>query len=233
MAGAKPTAINPTFIDLSGQQFGLWTVLAYSHLGNHAHMWHCRCACGTRRIVDSRGLRNGRSASCGCVRKQSCAVANKKRRKATLRRHDPVYACWLAMRQRCLNKTNKYYPEWGGRGITICDRWLHGDGTKDGFECFRDDMGPRPKGARYSVERRDNFAGYRPDNCYWATPKEQLANIRRNRIVEFRGQRMILAHAIEASGLSEWVVRKRMTRGWSLERALHEPLQPPGPKRRN
>lgn len=225
MANAHPIPKNPRFIDLTGLQFGLWTVLSYSHRGPYADMWHCRCECGTMRVVESRNLRQGGTTNCGCVRKKSIAAANKKRRKVNLRRHDPVYACWLAMRQRCLNKTNKFYPEWGGRGIMICDRWLNGDDDKDGFECFRADMGPRPTGVRYSIERRDNFAGYNPSNCYWATPKEQLANIRRNRIVEFRGQRMIMAHAILASGLSEWVVRKRMTRGWSVERALHEPLQ--------
>jgi hypothetical protein len=81
-----------------------------------------------------------------------------------------THSSWLNMRQRCLNPAHQSYPSYGGRGITVCDRW------KDNYDAFYTDMGPRPKGM--TLERVDNEQGYDPFNCVWATRKTQSRNTR-------------------------------------------------------
>jgi len=94
------------------------------------------------------------------------------------------YNVWTHMKRRCLNKSNPAYRLYGGRGVTICDRWV-----KD-FMAFRLDMGACPKGM--SIDRIDNNKGYSPDNCRWATPREQGNNVRHNVVVEYGGNKMSL-----------------------------------------
>lgn len=84
---------------------------------------------------------------------------------------NPCYHLWQAMKQRCSNPNNSDYPNYGGRGITVCDRWLHSSAN------FLDDMGPRPEGT--TLERRDVNGNYDPTNCYWDTPTQQVLNRRR------------------------------------------------------
>lgn len=104
----------------------------------------------------------------------------------------PIYRTWCAMRARCLSKTNAGYKYYGGRGITICERWL------TSFENFRADMGPRPAGT--SIDRINNDGNYEPSNCRWATQKQQANNQRRrgvSRYIDITGQRFGLLTAIQ------------------------------------
>ncbi len=129
------------------------------------------------------------------------------------RRITPEYQAWKNMRRRCYEPTNKRYARYGGRGITVCERWAE-------FANFLADMGRRP-GPGFSIERIDVHGNYEPTNCRWATQKEQCRNRTSNRIVLFQGQRMTLVEAAERSGLSYAVVRARLSRlGWDLDDAL-------------
>lgn len=123
------------------------------------------------------------------------------------------------MVSRTTNPNNKRWNLWGGRGIDIDPRYL----GRGGFENFLADIGPKPAG-HYTLDRIDNERGYWPDNIRWATPKEQARNLRTTIIVEWRGRQMSLRDAAEAEGLPAQVVMLRRRRGWSLDRALTEPL---------
>jgi len=124
----------------------------------------------------------------------------------------PSYRSWQKMRARCLNTNHKHYSNYGGRGITICERW-------NDFRNFFADMGERPEGM--TLERIDNSKGYSPENCRWATRKEQQNNMRRNRILQLNGKSMNLTQWAEYLGIKRKTLEKRLNIfGWSVERAL-------------
>lgn len=125
-----------------------------------------------------------------------------------------MYAVWSGMHARCSNPKNKSFDRYGARGISVCDRWAS-------FEMFLADMAPRPNGAL--LERVDNSAGYSPANCRWATAKEQSRNKRNNRLIEINGQAKCMTEWADIFGVTRELVRDRISRGWSIVRALTEP----------
>lgn len=116
---------------------------------------------------------------------------------------------------RCTNPNSKEYPNYGGRGITICERWLK-------FENFLADMGERSENA--SIDRIDNFQGYYPDNCRWSTRSEQQRNRRNNRLITFNGKTQCLEDWAAEIGIRSDVLIKRLKLGWSIEETLTKPL---------
>lgn len=126
-----------------------------------------------------------------------------------------TYEAWAGMNRRCNNPRNKRYASYGGRGITICERWKV-------FENFFADMGEVPEGL--SLERRDNNLGYTPENCKWGTLEEQMNNTRRNRYFEYRGQKLTAPQIARLCGLPIEVVRRRLLTGWDIERAVTQPV---------
>lgn len=194
-------------LDLVGQRFGRLTVTERAGTSGEHSRWLCQCDCGNTHVVDSSALRRGASKSCGCLKLDIGHGAARRGRKT------PEYFIWVSMRQRCGNPRNKGYPRYGARGIRVCDRW-------SAFEAFLADMGPRPS-PTHSVERRDNNGPYAPDNCHWATPKEQANNSRRNIEVTYLGRRMTLMQAVELAGSIPYPLAiRRVRKGWPIERAL-------------
>lgn len=201
--------------DLSGQRFGRLLALEYVGRSAASHpMWFCECECGSFLATSGAQLLNGRTRSCGCLKRDLAG-------KASVTHGDgnsnvAEYRIWAGMLSRCRNESNAAYPRYGGRGITVCDRWL-------AYENFLSDMGRRPSEA-HSLERERNDECYGPGNCKWATRAEQCRNRRSNVVVEFAGESMVLKDAAEAAGLPYKTVHARLKRGWSVGDALRAPV---------
>lgn len=158
-------------INLTNQKFNRLTVLQFAFIRKGAYYWKCKCDCGVIKNIASDGLKRNRIKSCGCLRKElqkklltthGMSLKDDKSRKPT-----KIYNTWKNMKARCSNPKDKSYYRYGGRGITICDKWLK-------FENFYKDMNEPPK--RKTLDRINNDGNYEPSNCRWATYKEQRHN---------------------------------------------------------
>jgi hypothetical protein len=164
--------------NLETQTFGrLYVVCSYlNDVHNRRKIWRCICSCGNNCKVDAYRLHTGKTQSCGCLRSE----ASTKRMTSHGLSASPTYRTWDAVIQRCTNPKSESFPSYGGKGVSVCDRWLD-------FNTFVADMGERPDGC--TIDRIDGSGNYQPDNCRWATPTIQRINqsIRVNNTSGYRG----------------------------------------------
>lgn len=177
--------------NLLGRRFNRLLVIAPAQSKNGRTFWNCQCNCGNQKEIATTPLLNGLTQSCGCLHKERVSEA-KKTHGQSKNHTTPEYVAWLHMKSRCYNENNDSYGRYGGRGITVCERWL------ESFENFFADIGKRPEGM--SLERIDNSQGYTPQNCKWATVFEQANNKRNNFFVIWEGQKFTLANLARATG---------------------------------
>jgi len=162
--------------DLTGKRFG--KLVARKRVGTDSSRnatWLCKCDCGNEKIVSSNHLKDGGTRSCGCLYKEKIKHGH-----ARTGLKSPTHISWSQMVQRCTDSKCPNYKDYGGRGITVCNRWLP---KNNGFINFLSDMGERPIGK--SLDRIDNYKlkeGYSPKNCQWRTKKEQNNNKRNSRL---------------------------------------------------
>jgi hypothetical protein len=191
-------------LDLVGMRFGMLRVTACAQ--RRPVLWTCVCACGGTSTVSTGALRSGNSKSCGCRKREVLGESTVTHGYAGTRTH----RIWKGMLTRCRNTNVKGAENYVLRGITVCKRWLK-------FVNFLADMGEAPVG--HSLDRRDNNAGYSPDNCRWATREEQNRNARSNIKVKVGDETMVVAQWAARLGVSKGAVYARIKRGWSLEAA--------------
>lgn len=137
--------------------------------------------------------------------------------------YTPEYRAWQTMRLRCTNPKNAAWASYGGRGITVCDRWLNDPAA------FIADMGPKPT-PKHELDRINNDGGYSPENCRWVLRKVNDRNRRSNRFLEHAGERLTIAEWAERTGLSKTLLRERLQLGWAVDRALTTPARAKAPK---
>lgn len=215
--------------DLSGGRYGRLAVLGFSRhervtaaTATRQSIWVCRCDCGLlcERSWHSLKLYGQRTIACG-----KCAKAvGIERRRVTRTKHGlanaPEYRVWSAMKRRCGAVQDKSYANYGGRGITVCERW------QSSFSSFIADMGRRPTD-NHTIERIDNDGNYEPGNCRWATPSEQNANKRRATssrgipyaTLTYRGTTRTLQEWADVLGMNIGTLKYRLSR-WPIDRAM-------------
>ena len=199
--------IGRTAIDLSGRTFNKLSVLipiGVHHKGSI--IWKCRCECGGFTKVTSYRLKTGHTKSCGCL-------------KGGVIRHGktgtPEYYVWTSLRQRCNDSNTSSYQHYGGRGISVCERW-------NDFANFLEDMGERPT-PDHQIDRIENDGDYTPDNCRWATRRQQAGNKRVTRNITFNGETMCIRAWARKLDINYLTLYRRIVQAkWPIERALTE-----------
>jgi len=195
---------------LPGFRSGKLTVVKESDKQWHGfkgYIYECICDCGRTVHVAGNRIRHPKwTLSCGCARPEA------------VKRHGlwgtPTYYSWAQMLSRCRNQEAPEWPNYGGRGIKVCERW-------EKFENFLSDMGIRPNGR--SIDRINNNGNYEPGNCRWATRAEQNSNSRRNRLITHNGITKTMTQWSKDLSIPFGMIRGRLDRGWSGSDALTIP----------
>ena len=204
-------------LNLTGKRFGkLVAIKTAGKTKNGAYLWKCKCDCGNEIIANVGNLKNGHTKSCGCLRVDQCKTNFTKHGLE----HTRLYGIWSDMRLRCYDEKNIAYHRYGGRGITICDEW------KNDVKAFYDWATANGYKDSLTIDRIDNDGNYCPENCRWATVKEQASNRRSNILVTHNGKTQTMKKWANEVGTPYKVVWARMQKlGWSAERALAEPVK--------
>lgn len=188
--------------NLQGKKFGKLTVLNQAPNRGIRIYWNVICECGRRKEVGASPLKEGRTISCGCIRKDH-GLSNTR-----------IHSIWNGMLQRCNNPNNPRYHQYGGRGIKVCEEW-------HSFKNFLNDMGIPPEGK--SLDRINIDGNYEPSNCRWATQFEQSNNMRKNTRLRFNDQVLTLSEISNVTGINKATLRKRIVRHWPYQKLFNFP----------
>lgn len=227
-------------IDMTGQRWGKLTVQCRveSRNGETRAFWLCGCDCGQQTVVSGKYLRTGVTRSCGCLAndwakrmgsdRAFIATRAEKMTRHGHKRQNQVsaeYRTWLGMKRRCYDKNCKDFPNWGGKGIGVCDRW------ERSFEAFLADMGQRPPG--HTIDRLDPTKDYSPDNCRWATFVQQGSENRAGleEVTVFGLTFSSKSKAARHFGLNDTTVQERLKRGDTIEEAYRSKAWTEKPRR--
>lgn len=197
-----------------GRRFVRTVVVAEAGQDKHGnYKWECLCDCGNKHVVVGYSLRQGYTRSCGCLLLEGAANLNKSH---GLSSHS-LFPTWLSMRRRCYNPGQHSYPDYGGRGIGVCERW------RNDFAAFLEDMGEKP-GPEYTLERERVNEDYGPGNCKWATKEEQANNKRNSHFITAKGKTQTLLQWSREIQCHPVTILARLRTGMTDEEAICTPI---------
>lgn len=208
-----------------GKKFGRLVILSYEGKAKFSKtLVKCLCDCGEIITKELPDVRNGHTKSCGCLRKEATAknkTGNRfklknKERLTHGKTYTPEFYVWSSIKVRCMNPHSKAFKNYGGRGITVCDKWLHS------FEAFLGDLGERPS-PKHQIDRIDNDGNYCPENCRWSLVVENNNNKRTSKLITFNNRTLSRAEWEREIGLSRGMIRSRLIVGWTIEKILTTP----------
>lgn len=197
--------------DFAGMKINMLTVTEKVYR-NGKPLWHCTCDCGKEIFVRHTRLTHGQK-SCGCHASKMLVERNTKHSK----RHSKLYAVWRGLRSRCNNSNHPFYCDYGGRGITVCKEW---DNTNDGFQNFYDWSVKSGYKDDLSIDRIDNNGNYEPNNCRWATIKQQCNNRRSNIVLNYKGVAHTVSEWSEIIQVKSGTIYQRIYKGWNTGEIL-------------
>ena len=202
---------------LVGMKFGRLTVTARAdNTAKGQARWECLCECGKSVVITSQVIRSGKSKSCGCLNLEVLSKRKTTHGHTTNNETSKTYHSWAGMIARCTNPKNSHYPQYGGRGITVCDAWHT-------FANFLDDMGIKPDGL--SLDRINNDLPYAPSNCRWATAIQQARNKSTNRFITYNGITKCVSEWAEFLSVSPSTINWRQHNGYSDSEAIEMSLR--------
>lgn len=213
-------------IDRTGQRYGRLVVIERApdqvfSSGRKVVRWKCKCDCGNIVEVATTSLGSGLTQSCGCWN-------NEQRKKSETKKiihgdcnkdkeYHNLYERWITIKKRCYQKSKDNYKNYGGRGITVCDKWLHN------YTAFKEWALANNYSPELTIDRIDNNKNYSPDNCRWVDNKTQQNNKRSNTFITYNGKTKTLQQWADETGINNSTISSRLKNGWSVESALTTP----------
>lgn len=202
--------------DYTGEKYGYLTVLEFVKRENKKTYWKCKCDCGKEIIIPITYLTSGDTKSCGCYRKKvsknnSKIIHNMSKSK--------LYRTWIEMKRRCYNKNRESYKYYGERGIIVCNEW------KNNFTNFYNWAIKNGYKDNLTIDRIDVNGNYEPNNCRWATIKEQNNNMRTNHYIYYNDKRYTMSQFAEEYNIPYYIVKNRIRNNWSINKILNTPIK--------
>ena len=192
----------PEKLKLEGKKFNRWTIICQAEIKKPGTYWLCKCECGTIKICKGSDLKIGNTKSCGCLQKE---VVSKFKKTHGLSK-SKLYRVWHCMKCRCLNKNDKRYNSYGGRGIKICKEW-----ENDFYSFYKWSIQNRYKEG-LSIDRIDNNGNYEPSNCRWVDKNTQNNNTRRNVFIEYKGKKQTVSQWAKEIGIGHDTIKYRLNK---------------------
>lgn len=203
-------------LNLVGQVFNRLTVIRQNGQDKFGQkLWLCVCSCKREKQCNVRGnaLRRKTVQSCGCLSIEVARVLHTTHGMSKT----GLFTVWHMMIQRCFNEKHRHFASYGGRGITVCERW------RNSFENFFADMGERPTGL--TLDRINNDGNYEPGNCRWANRLSQANNRRNNHLVTHNGVTQTISQWARIKKMNKVTLKDRLKLGWTVDAALNTPVR--------
>lgn len=209
--------MHPNVQNLANHRFGRLTVLRLTERRQSGGVvWLCACECGNACMARGCDLKSGNTKSCGCLNREETVARSVTHGATRGGKHTAEYEAWAGAGKRCTNPKDRFFRDYGGRGITVCDRWKS-------FALFLADMGERPS-PKHSIDRIDPDGNYDPDNCRWADIKTQSRNKRNAQMLTLNGVTRNIANWADLTGIHYRTLKSRINQqGWAIEKALTTP----------